>query len=125
MCTGVSWERHERDDLVQIAECIGGEALAGVLQLLADDYSAWSSGMPDLLLWSPCDGDGRRKSRARLAEVKGPNDALSEQQRAWCAALRRAGCDVEVTKVRAPPKRPAAGGFASWKANGGKRRARR
>ena len=125
MCTGVSWERHERDDLVQIAECIGGEALAGVLQLLADDYSAWSSGMPDLLLWSPCDGDGGRKSRARLAEVKGPNDALSEQQRAWCAALRRAGCDVEVTKVRAPPKRPAAGGFASWKANSGKRRARR
>ena len=38
-------------------------------------------GMPDLLLWHA----GRRA--AKLAEVKGPRDRLSDQQRAWMAAL--------------------------------------
>ncbi len=37
--------------------------------------------MPDLLLWHA----GRRA--AKLSEVKGPRDRLSDQQRAWMAAL--------------------------------------
>lgn len=37
---------------------------------------------------------------AKLAEVKGPRDRLSEQQRAWLAALAHAGLQVEVCKVR-------------------------
>lgn len=40
-----------------------------------------AGGMPDLLLWHT----GRRA--AKLAEVKGPRDRLSDQQRAWMAAL--------------------------------------
>ena len=35
------------------------------------------------------------------AQVKGPRDRLSEQQRAWLAALAAAGLQVEVLKVRA------------------------
>ena len=44
--------------------------------------------MPDLLLWRPAD------RRAKLSEVKGPRDRLSEQQRAWAAALSGAGLQV-------------------------------
>jgi len=36
---------------------------------------------------------------ARLVEVKGPTDRLSEQQRAWIAAMAAAGMQVEVCKV--------------------------
>lgn len=50
--------------------------------------------MPDLLLWKP------EEMTAKLAEVKGPRDRLSEQQRAWLAALAHAGLPVEVCKVR-------------------------
>ncbi len=50
--------------------------------------------MPDLLLWKP------DEMVAKLAEVKGPRDRLSEQQRAWLAALAHAGMEVEVCKVR-------------------------
>lgn len=49
--------------------------------------------MPDLLLWRPAD------RRAMLSEVKGPRDRLSEQQRAWAAALSAGGLEVEVLKV--------------------------
>ena len=90
------------------------DALADLLQLLADDYGAWSAGLPDLLLWRAPEKGARQ---ARLCEVKSPNDSLSAQQRAWCAALRSAGCDVEMAQVLPPPKRPAAGGFSAWKPN--------
>lgn len=58
--------------------------------------------MPDLLLWKP------DEMTAKLAEVKGPRDRLSEQQRAWLAALSHAGLSVEVCKVRetAPALKP-------------------
>lgn len=49
-----------------------------------------TGGMPDLLLWHV----GQR--RAKASEVKGPRDRLSEQQRAWAAALAAGGLDVEV-----------------------------
>jgi Fanconi-associated nuclease 1 len=53
--------------------------------------------MPDLLLWH---AEGRR---AKLAEVKGPRDRLSDQQRAWASALSAGGLQVEV-----PPPSSAA-----------------
>lgn len=52
--------------------------------------------MPDLLLWRPARRD------AKLAEVKGPRDRLSNQQRAWINALRDAGFHAEVLKVEEP-----------------------
>ncbi|GAQ79898.1 VRR-NUC domain containing protein [Klebsormidium nitens] len=39
------------------------------------------------------------KREAKLVEVKGPRDRLSEQQRAWIGALQAAGIAVEVCKV--------------------------
>ncbi|PRW59254.1 fanconi-associated nuclease 1-like protein isoform X1 [Chlorella sorokiniana] len=104
MCRGVNWERHSLEDLQLIAECIGGPGLAQVCRLLAQDHGGWSGGMPDLLLWHA----GRRA--ARLAEVKGPRDRLSDQQRAWMAALSEAGLQAEVLKVVEPEASGAKGG---------------
>ncbi|CAD7696975.1 unnamed protein product [Ostreobium quekettii] len=92
-CQGINWRWHGLDELVEIVGCIGGPGLAEVCRLLAEDHKGWSGGMPDLLLWNPS------TTRAKLAEVKGPRDRLSDQQRAWIAALTAAGMEVEVCKV--------------------------
>ena len=96
LCRGIAWERHRLEDLRLIACCVGGPGLAAVCRLLASDYGGWSSGMPDLLLWHPA------RRAAKLAEVKGPRDRLSDQQRAWMAALAAAGLQAEVLKVQEP-----------------------
>ncbi|KAL0039350.1 hypothetical protein WJX79_004346 [Trebouxia sp. C0005] len=93
---GVNWDRHGLDDLDTIAKCVGGRGLAAVCRLLAEDFSGWAGGMPDLLLWNV------NTCKAKLSEVKGPRDRLSEQQRAWINALIDAEVDVEVLKVVEP-----------------------
>eukprot|EP00850_Spirogloea_muscicola_P018365 SM000167S02978 [mRNA] locus=s167:251131:256223:- [translate_table: standard] len=117
-CAGVNWERHSLTELQTIAGCIGGPGLAGVCRLLAEDHGGWAGGMPDLLLWRTATNDkgqalycclcGCRSENckscagvgdAKLVEVKGPRDSLSEQQRAWIAALLASGLHVEVCKV--------------------------
>ena len=47
--------------------------------------------MPDLLLWNA------ERQEAKLSEVKGPRDRLSEQQRAWAGALAAGGLYIEVS----------------------------
>ncbi|XP_042439856.1 fanconi-associated nuclease 1 homolog isoform X2 [Zingiber officinale] len=97
-CRGVNWERHSLPDLRAAVSCIGGCPLASLCRHLAVDYRSWSSGMPDLLLWR-FHGDSSR-GEAKLVEVKGPSDRLSEQQRAWLLILMDCGFDAEVCKVR-------------------------
>lgn len=80
--------------------CIGGPCLAPVCLNLAQDYRSWSSGMPDLLLWRFRDD---YRGEAKLVEVKGPRDRLSEQQRAWLLFLIDCGFNVEVCKVSHAP----------------------
>lgn len=99
LCRGVQWDRWSLQELQLIVECIGGKGLAAVCRLLASDHGVWQGGMPDLLLWHP------ELLVARLVEVKGPRDRLSDQQRAWMAALEDAGLVVEVLKVVEPKKR--------------------
>ncbi|KAK9794912.1 hypothetical protein WJX73_005165 [Symbiochloris irregularis] len=96
ICSGVNWEREGLEELVEIATCVGGSGLAAVCQLLAEDHSGWAGGMPDLLLWKP------GEAVAKLSEVKGPRDRLSDQQRAWITALTSAGVRCEVLKVLEP-----------------------
>eukprot|EP00850_Spirogloea_muscicola_P009276 SM000052S17668 [mRNA] locus=s52:48375:53421:+ [translate_table: standard] len=117
-CAGVNWERHSLTELQTIAGCIGGPGLAGVCRLLAEDHGGWAGGMPDLLLWRTatnvkgqalycclcgCRSESSKSiadvGEAKLVEVKGPRDSLSEQQRAWIAALLASGLNVEVCKV--------------------------
>ncbi|XP_020520348.1 fanconi-associated nuclease 1 homolog isoform X2 [Amborella trichopoda] len=100
-CQGVNWERHTVTDLQDIVTCVGGPCLASICRLLAQDYKSWSSGMPDLLLWR-LSSDGKSDD-AKLVEVKGPKDRLSEQQQAWLLMLMDCGFDSEVCKVRPTP----------------------
>ncbi|KAJ0987186.1 hypothetical protein J5N97_005542 [Dioscorea zingiberensis] len=96
-CRGINWDRHSLSELQAVVVCIGGHCLASLCRHLAQDYRNWSSGMPDLLLWR-FHGDGD-VGEAKLVEVKGPRDRLSEQQRAWMLLLMDCGFDTEVCKV--------------------------
>ncbi|XP_020111867.1 fanconi-associated nuclease 1 homolog isoform X2 [Ananas comosus] len=109
-CRGVRWDSHSPSDLRAAVSCIGGRCLASLCRHLALDYRNWSSGMPDLLLWR-FHGDNTNKTgggggggEAKLVEVKGPRDQLSEQQRAWMLLLMDCGFDAEVCKVSPAPK---------------------
>ncbi|KAG4158333.1 hypothetical protein ERO13_D02G113000v2 [Gossypium hirsutum] len=95
-CRGVNWDQHSLSDLRAAVSCIRGPCLASLCRHLAQDYSSWSSGMPDLLLWR---FHGDYKGEAKLVEVKGPRDQLSEQQRAWLLLLMDCGFNAEVCKV--------------------------
>ncbi|XP_020687578.1 fanconi-associated nuclease 1 homolog isoform X3 [Dendrobium catenatum] len=102
-CHGVNWDRFPLSDLRAAVSCVGGRCLASLCRHLAMDYKSWSSGMPDLLLWRFRGGD-MDGGEAKLVEVKGPRDRLSEQQRAWILTLMECGFDAEVCKVSPPPK---------------------
>ncbi|KAJ6809425.1 fanconi-associated nuclease 1-like protein isoform X1 [Iris pallida] len=102
-CQGVDWERRTLSDLRAAVSCIGGSCLASLCRHLALDYKSWSSGMPDLLLWRFRGGDADG-GEAKLVEVKGPKDRLSEQQRAWILILMDCGFDIEVCNVSPTPK---------------------
>jgi len=54
----------------------------------------------DLLLWR---FHGEYRGEAKLVEVKGPRDQLSEQQRAWLLFLMDCGFNTEVCKVSPLP----------------------
>ncbi|KAK6146066.1 hypothetical protein DH2020_019935 [Rehmannia glutinosa] len=99
-CRGVNWEKHSLPDVRAAVKCIGGPCLASICRHLAQGYRSWSSGMPDLLLWRLHDC---YKGEAKLVEVKGPRDRLSEQQRAWLLVLMDSGFNVEVCKVTPAP----------------------
>ncbi|EFJ07647.1 hypothetical protein SELMODRAFT_236265 [Selaginella moellendorffii] len=90
-CSGVNWKKYSLEDLQTITVCIGGPGLSAICNLLAEDHSNWTAGMPDLLLW--------KEKEAKLAEVKGPGDRLSEQQVAWFLILSDANVPVELCKV--------------------------
>ncbi|PHU21266.1 Fanconi-associated nuclease 1 -like protein [Capsicum chinense] len=95
-CRGVNWDKHSLSELRAAVTCIGGICLASICRNLAQDYRSWSSGMPDLLLWRFHDD---YSGEAKLVEVKGPRDRLSEQQRAWLLFLMDCGFTVEVSIV--------------------------
>ncbi|EFJ04822.1 hypothetical protein SELMODRAFT_432067 [Selaginella moellendorffii] len=97
-CSGVNWEKYSLEDLQTITVCIGGPGLSVICKLLAEDHSNWTAGMPDLLLW--------KEKEAKLAEVKGPGDRLSEQQVACFLILSDANVPVELCKDE-----PNTGGF--------------
>ncbi|KAI9159742.1 hypothetical protein LWI28_001487 [Acer negundo] len=95
-CKGVNWDMHSLSELRAAVACIGGPCLVSLCRHLAQDYGSWSSGMPDLLLWHFHE---EYRGEAKLVEVKGPRDRLSEQQRAWLLLLMDCGFNVEVCKV--------------------------
>ncbi|KAL3462342.1 hypothetical protein BJX64DRAFT_299581 [Aspergillus heterothallicus] len=86
---GIDWS-FELKDLVEIATCFSGEALATICKIMAQEYQARGGGVPDLFLW-------RMDTReVCFAEVKSENDRLSDTQRLWIHVLLGAGVRVEL-----------------------------
>lgn len=91
---GMDWSRWKYDDLKDIAVCLGGPVLALLCERFATDFRFTHSGLPDLLLWDPA------TQAAKLVEVKGPGDSLSEKQIIWIDALARRGCNIVTLYVK-------------------------
>ena len=45
---GVNWE-YGREDLEEVLQCLGGEAMSGICRMLAEEYRHRVSGVPDLM----------------------------------------------------------------------------
>ncbi|KZT02315.1 uncharacterized protein LAESUDRAFT_706344 [Laetiporus sulphureus 93-53] len=93
LCVGVRWGLFDKQDLLEITECIGGDALAMICRLLCEDYAGRCGGVPDLCIWNAEHGE------CKFVEVKSPNDRAQENQKVWMDVLRRAGVPVELCHV--------------------------
>ncbi|KAF9189109.1 hypothetical protein BGZ50_000946 [Haplosporangium sp. Z 11] len=92
-CVGVNWT-FTKEELLQIAECIGGSALSEICRILAQEYNKRCSGMPDLCCWN------YPKKLVKFVEVKGPGDRLSSKQQVWIDLLTSLHVDVELCIVQ-------------------------
>ncbi|KAJ9059426.1 hypothetical protein DSO57_1002422 [Entomophthora muscae] len=90
---GIKWS-FPLAELLDLCRCIGGPPLASILRAIAKQYRDRRAGFPDLTLWHP------EKGIARFAEVKGPNDHLSQKQRIWLNDLLKAGLRAELCTVK-------------------------
>ncbi|ELR06858.1 hypothetical protein VC83_04842 [Pseudogymnoascus destructans] len=86
---GLNWD-FAVDDLLEIAACFDGSALASICMVMAQDYRQRGGGVPDLFLWNP------ETSQVMLSEVKSENDRLSDTQRLWIHVLMGSGVKVEL-----------------------------
>ncbi|KAL4974228.1 VRR-NUC domain-containing protein [Aspergillus desertorum] len=86
---GLDWS-FPLDDLLDIAECFKGEALAAICKIMAQEYQARGGGVPDLFLWNV------ERKEVRFVEVKSVNDRLSDTQRLWIHVLLGVGIRVEL-----------------------------
>jgi Fanconi-associated nuclease 1 len=111
---GLNWD-FDIEDLVELVVCFEGEALAAVCKVMAQEYRARGSGVPDLVLWrtsreeSPVNGsdDGHGDPwEVMFAEVKSANDRLSDTQRLWINVLTGAGVRVALCNAVAREVRP-------------------
>ncbi|KAI1749364.1 VRR-NUC domain-containing protein [Xylaria castorea] len=96
---GLNWD-YELEDLLELADCFDGAALATVCKVMAQEYSQRGGGIPDLILWRV-----EPQKECMFAEVKSANDRLSDTQRLWIhvltgAGLRVALCNAVAKEVR-------------------------
>lgn len=105
---GLNWD-FDIEDLAELAACFGGGALAAVCKVMAQEYRARGSGVPDLILWRTGGNEwspgGGRNGEVMFAEVKSANDRLSDTQRLWINVLAGAGvrvalCNAVAREVR-------------------------
>ncbi|KAH9997581.1 hypothetical protein BJV77DRAFT_983478 [Russula vinacea] len=83
-CLGVRWDLFPQEDLLEIAECFKGEALACLCRVLGEDYGQRGSGVPDLFLWNYAENIANK---------------LQENQKLWIDVMLRANVNVEVCHV--------------------------
>ncbi|KAK4247420.1 VRR-NUC domain-containing protein [Corynascus novoguineensis] len=108
---GLNWD-FDIDDLAELVSCLDGGALAAVCKVMAQEYKARGSGVPDLILWrtggdepSVSTDNDDQKGEVMFAEVKSANDRLSDTQRLWINVLTGAGvrvalCNAVAREVR-------------------------
>ncbi|GJJ69123.1 fanconi-associated nuclease 1 [Entomortierella parvispora] len=92
-CVGVNWV-FKKEELLEIAECIGASALSEICKIMAQEYSKRCSGMPDLCCWN------YEKKLVKFVEVKGPGDRLSSKQQVWIDLLCSLKVDIELCIVQ-------------------------
>lgn len=90
---GLNWD-YELEDLVELAGCFPGEALAAVCKVMAQEYRQRGGGVPDLVLWRVGGQGSTSRGECMFAEVKSRNDRLSDTQRLWIHVLTGAGVRV-------------------------------
>lgn len=86
---GLRWD-FALEDLLEIADCFDGAALATVCMVMAQEYQQRGGGIPDLFLWNT------ETKQVMFSEVKSANDRLSDTQRLWIHVLTGAGVKVEL-----------------------------
>lgn len=96
---GLNWD-YELEDLVELADCFNGAALATICKVMAQEYGQRGGGIPDLILWR-----SEPSKEVMFSEVKSANDRLSDTQRLWIHVLTGAGirvalCNVVADEVR-------------------------
>ena len=97
----VDWNRYPLVLYQTICTCFGGERLANLLRIVAQNYKASRSGMPDLLLWKlQFDENGSPMHDILFSEVKGPRDRLSAKQILWIHRMLQSDIPVEVLHVK-------------------------
>ncbi|EMD63028.1 hypothetical protein COCSADRAFT_119971 [Bipolaris sorokiniana ND90Pr] len=93
---GLDWA-YDVKDLVEIAQCFDGEALATICKVMAQEYGQRGGGVPDLFLWRVEQGEQEEiKGEVKFAEAKSENDRLSDTQRLWIHVLSGTGVRVEL-----------------------------
>ncbi|KAK3311129.1 VRR-NUC domain-containing protein [Chaetomium strumarium] len=100
---GLNWD-FDIEDLLELVTCFDGSALAAVCKVMAQEYNARGSGVPDLILWRASSNElpdksktaGQHPGEVMFAEVKSANDRLSDTQRLWINVLTRAGVRVSL-----------------------------
>ncbi|KAI1208730.1 VRR-NUC domain-containing protein [Annulohypoxylon truncatum] len=85
---GLNWD-YELEDLLELASCFDGAALAAVCKVMAQEYGQRGGGIPDLILWRT-----EPNREVMFSEVKSANDRLSDTQRLWIHVLTGAGVKV-------------------------------
>ncbi|KAI0889877.1 VRR-NUC domain-containing protein [Annulohypoxylon maeteangense] len=85
---GLNWD-YELDDLLELASCFDGAALAAICKVMAQEYGQRGGGIPDLILWRT-----EPNREVMFSEVKSANDRLSDTQRLWIHVLTGAGVKV-------------------------------
>ena len=97
----VDWKRFPLLLYQTVCTCFGGTLLSELFRVVAQNYRASRSGMPDLLLWKlTIDENNVQHCEVLFSEVKGPRDRLSAKQILWIHRMLQANIHVEVLYVK-------------------------
>ncbi|TDL24690.1 hypothetical protein BD410DRAFT_826694 [Rickenella mellea] len=94
------WDMFEKNDLMEIVQCMPAKGLSVICRLLCEDYSARASGVPGLLVWK------YSTTEFKFVEVKCPEDSLQENQKVWIDVFLRHDVPVELCSIVEKGQKP-------------------